>query len=232
MKNKLKIGIALSIIPQILLIRWMASHPDFIEKYYSNTFYPVVSRFFRSLFGWIPFSFGDVLYFLLVIAAVRYIIVKRKKIRKRPLAFIVNIGVVLSVAYFTFHLLWGLNYYREPIYKRFNLSPTYTKEELVNFVEQLTEKTNAVHFQITSDSSQAVAVPYSKKEIFSKTIEGYDALSKQIPLLKYTRPSLKKSIFSLPLTYMGYGGYLNPFTAEAQVNAKLLPFRFPVVTGP
>jgi len=231
MKNRLKIGIALSLIPQIILVKWMGSHPDFIEKYYSNGIYPVISRFFRSLFGWIPFSFGDILYFLLVLLAIRYLIVKRKKIRNRPIAFLLNISVVLSVAYFTFHLLWGMNYYREPIYKKFDLSPTYTKEELVSFVKQLTKKANEAQFEITSDSSQAVQIPYSKKEVFAKTIDGYDALGKQFSFLNYSRPSLKKSIFSLPLTYMGYGGYLNPFTAEAQVNATLLPFRFPVVAG-
>jgi hypothetical protein len=30
---------------------------------------------------------------------------------------------------------------------------------------------------------------------------------------------------------MGYGGYLNPFTGEAQVNNRLPLFRYPVVSG-
>ena len=34
---------------------------------------------------------------------------------------------------------------------------------------------------------------------------------------------------SLPLTYMGFGGYLNPFTNEAQVNDKLPMYGFPNV---
>ncbi|MFH6605035.1 DUF3810 domain-containing protein [Maribacter algicola] len=231
MKNRLRIAIALSILPQVLLVKWMGSHPDFVEKYYSNGLYPIISKFFRSLFGWIPFSFGDIAYFILVVLAVRYLINYRRAVRKRPLAFLINIGMVISVAYFTFHLLWGMNYYRQPIYQKFDLGPTYTKEELVSFTENLIVKTNQIQFQITSDSSQAVKVPYSKKEIFQKTFEGYGTLAEQIPFLDYSRPSLKKSMFSLPLTYMGYGGYLNPFTAEAQVNAKLLPFRFPVVAG-
>ena len=33
--------------------------------------------------------------------------------------------------------------------------------------------------------------------------------------------ALKKSLLSLPLSYMGYSGYLNPFTLESQVNAKM-----------
>ena len=33
--------------------------------------------------------------------------------------------------------------------------------------------------------------------------------------------ALKKSILSPPLSYMGYSGYLNPFTLESQANAKI-----------
>ena len=209
----------------------MGSHPDFIEKYYSNGLYPLISKFFRLLFGWIPFSFGDILYFLLIVLALRHVIIQQKTIRKKPATFIINIGMVLSVAYLTFHLLWGMNYYRMPLYQKFDLSPTSTTEELVTFVAQLTNKTNEVQFQLTADSSQAVQVPYSKKESLIKTIEGYSTLGQQFSFLNYSTPSLKKSIFSVPLTYMGYGGYLNPFTAEAQVNATLPLFRFPVVAG-
>ena len=58
---------------------------------------------------------------------------------------------------------------------------------------------------------------------------GYDNLEKQYPFFGYKIPSKKKSLFSLPLTYMGFGGYLNPFTNEAQVNYKLPMYGFPNV---
>jgi len=38
-------------------------------------------------------------------------------------------------------------------------------------------------------------------------------------------------MFSILSSYMGIGGYLNPFTNEAQVNRKTPLFRFPVVSG-
>jgi hypothetical protein len=38
--------------------------------------------------------------------------------------------------------------------------------------------------------------------------------------LAYETPSQKQSLYSLPLAYMGFSGYLNPFTNEAQVNSK------------
>ncbi len=125
--------------------------------------------------------------------------------------------------------MWGLNYHRNPISEKFNLSEKHTKAALVDLIEKLTLKTNEVQFQITSDSTKAVYVPYSKEEIFELTLREYQKLGNQNPLFKYEVPSLKKSLYSLPLTYMGYGGYLNPFTNEAQVNGKVPAFRYPIV---
>ncbi|QLG44104.1 DUF3810 domain-containing protein [Costertonia aggregata] len=231
MDNKLRNGIALSLIPQIILVKWLGSYTEIVENHYSRGVYPIIAKFFRALFGWVPFSVGDVVYALLIVLAVRYVFTRRRRIRKHPKVFLRNMIMVLSVAYFTFHLLWGLNYYRKPIAEKFDISDTNTEAELVQFVEELITKTNTVQFQITSDSTKSVEIPYSKKEIFKKTLQGYQGISTTYPFLRYETPSIKKSIFSVPLTYAGYGGYLNPFTNEAQVNGRIPKFRYPVVSA-
>jgi len=231
MNNKLKNGIAISIIPQIILTKWLGSYPDLIETYYSQGLYPIISKFFRFLFGWIPFSVGDLIYVALLFLAIRYLIIRRKHIRKMPKSFLRNVVMVLAVAYFTFHLLWGFNYYRLPLSKTLVLKDTHSYTELLEFTEKLIETTNNFQFQLTSDDAKQVRIPYSQEEIFKKTLQGYEDLEQKLPSLRYRRPSVKTAIFSTLLTYMGYGGYLNPFTHEAQVNGKLPNFRFPVVAG-
>lgn len=139
--------------------------------------------------------------------------------------------MVLSVAYATFHLLWGLNYYRQPLFQALNLKEHTTQEELISFTETLILHTNNLQFEITNDSTQRIKIPYSRKEIIRKTVSGYQALAESVPILEYRHPSIKKSLFSTALTYMGYGGYFNPFTHEGQVNARLPQFRFGVVSG-
>ncbi|RAJ07533.1 uncharacterized protein DUF3810 [Arenibacter echinorum] len=231
MNTKIKNLIALLLVPQIILVKWLGQYPEFIETYYSKGIYPFISGFWRSLMGWIPFSIGDMLYALIIILGVRYIIVNRMAIKKNLLGFTRDIAMVLSVAYFTFHLLWGLNYYRQPLSQTLELGEKHSQQELENFVNQLVLKTNEIQFRITSDTSKMVQVPYTKKEIMERTLEGYQSLKSKIPLFAYHHPSLKKSIFSIPLSYMGYGGYLNPFTNEAQANSALPNFRFPVICG-
>lgn len=231
MKNRLKNGIALSLIPQIVLVKWLGSYPEIVERYYSLGIYPLVSGFFRRFFGWLPFSMGDILYICLGVLAIRYIWTKRKYIQNQPLNFIRNIFVVLAVAYFTFHLLWGFNYYRQPIAKTLSLTEDKQQTDLYEFTEKLILATNTQQMAISGDSVTSVQIPYSKKEIFNKTLEGYSDLKKIYPELNYIKPSLKTSLFSTLLTYMGYGGYLNPFTNEAQVNRKIPKIRYPVVAG-
>ncbi len=231
MNTKIKNAVAFSILPQIFLVKWLANYPDLIERYYSLGFYSYISKGSRFLLGWIPFSIGDILYTLVVILGIRYLIVKRNHIKKKPLLFLRNVALLFSVTYFSFHLLWGFNYYRQPISKKLNLKSDTPREELYDFVEKLVFQSNNIHYQISLDGEARVEIPYSKKEIFRMTVSGYNELKNEIPFLSYDFPSIKKSLFSTPLTYMGYGGYLNPFTNEAQVNSLLPNFRFPVVAA-
>ncbi|PRX54196.1 DUF3810 domain-containing protein [Flagellimonas meridianipacifica] len=216
---------------QIALVKWASYNPDFIENYYSNGIYPFISKALRLLFGWIPFSIGDILYFALFVFVVRYFYKNWKSIKSKPLYLLKDIGVLLSVVYFLFHFLWGLNYHRQPITWKLGLEREYSKEELVSFIHYLTQRSNAYQTNITGDSLSPVHVPYSKKEIFQGTELGYEQLKKEHPDFEYSFSSQKSSLFSIPLTYMGYGGYLNPFTNEAQVNGITPKFRLPTVSG-
>ena len=231
MKNRLRNGIALSLLPQVLLVGWLGGNPEIVETYYSKGLYPLISQFFRILFGWIPFSVGEIIYALLIVLAIRYVFANWSKIKAAPFSFLRNIVVVLSVFYFTFNLVWGLNYYRNPIADNFAIRDSVQTQEVIDLAEKLTLKTNRLQFQITGDTAQMVNVPYDRNEIFDKTVNGYEYLQKELPFLEYDHRSLKKSTFSTLISYLGIGGYLNPFTNEAQVNALTPVFRFPVVSG-
>ncbi len=231
MNARIKIILAVSIFPQIVLVKWLGSHPEWIETYYSQGFYPYISRFLRLLFGWVPFSVGDIFYTLLGFAALRYLYLHGKTIWRKPRQFLVELGIVLSLAYFIFHLFWGMNYYRLPLQERLGIQQEYTVNDLVAFTDYLVQKANQSQLHITKDSEVAVQLPYNRREIFQKAITGYDQIERNYPAFGYQQPSLKKSIYSLALTYMGYGGYLNPFTGEAQVNGKIPTVRYPTVSS-
>lgn len=230
LKNK-KTIIALSLIPQYALVKVLAHYPEFVETYYSKGLYPIISKIFRYVLGWLPFSFGDLLYALALIYAVRWLFKNRKRFLKDTKQWFVDVFAAVSLMYFAFHLFWGLNYHRMPLHENLNLNHDYTTEQLVFVTKKLIEKSNAYHLKITHNDTLKVDIPYSKSDIFKRSPNGYNNLKRVFPHLEYHPPSIKKSLFSYPLTYMGFSGYLNPLTNEAQVDALIPVFRFPTTTA-
>src|SRR3989337_2578771 len=47
-----------------LCIKVFAVFPELVEKYYTHGIYQYISIAQRTVLGWIPFSVGDILYFL------------------------------------------------------------------------------------------------------------------------------------------------------------------------
>ena len=214
---------------QIIFLKILALFPKVVEQYYSNGLYVFTSRFERTVLGKIPFSIGDIMYGILIVYLLISIWKLRRTWRKQWKDNVLKILSGFSVFYFFFHVLWAANYYRVPLFEKMQIQREYTNEDLYAFTEKLIAKTNEVQFAITHNKNQKVRNPYSQDSIFKMTQNGYDILAKQYPFFRYEIPSRKKSLFSLPLTYMGFGGYLNPFTNESQVNYKLPMYSFPNV---
>ena len=114
--RRIKNGIALSLPIQILLVRWIAGYPDWVETYYSRGVYPYIATFFRHLYGWVPFSVGDLCYTATGLLALSYLIRRWYWIRTHFWSFVRDLVLVLSIVHFSFYLLWGLNYFRQPLF--------------------------------------------------------------------------------------------------------------------
>lgn len=229
MIQKRKYILPLFLLVQIVFLKVIAFFPEIVERFYSNGLYVLISKIARMLLGRIPFSVGDVLYGIAILYLLLLLWKSRKLWKTNWKDEVLKTLSVLSIAYFLFHFLWALNYYRMPLFEKMNIQREYTEADLVEFTEKLIAKTNAVQFQITQNKNTKVTVPYSQASIFEMTQNGYDNLAKEYSFFEYEIPSQKKSLLSLPLTYMGFGGYLNPFTNEAQVNDKLPMYGFPNV---
>lgn len=225
---------------QILFLKTIAFFPEFVERFYSNGLYVFISKISRMVLGKIPFSVGDIIYGILILYLLKWFW-KTRKTWTRGAAErsgaklqwknnVLQILGVLSVAYFLFHFLWAMNYYRQPLFEKMQIERDYTDADLLAFTKKLIAKTNAIQTQITKNDSLKVVFPYSNEQVFEMNLNGYKILSSQYPFFTYTNPSIKKSLFSLPLTYMGFGGYLNPFTNEAQVNYLMPMYNSPTTS--
>jgi len=221
------------ILTILLIMQWafigiISQYPSVIEKYYSNGLYIYISKFLRLLFGWIPFSVGDIFYFLIIIIFIRFIYfaIKYKKVQLKSSFF--KFGAFISIVFFLFHINWGLNYFRQPLYKTLHFEKnSYTSNELLDFTKKLIVKTNEAQIAITKNDTIVVENPSNKWKIKEFSPIAYNQLQVKYPQFKFEKTSVKHSLFSLPLTYMGFAGYLNPITNEAQVNSLIPKNSYP-----
>jgi hypothetical protein len=136
------------------------------------------------------------------------------------------ITVALSV-YIAFNLLWGLNYNRYGIDYQLKIeSSDYTNQDLLDVTREIALRMNALQ-----PSSEFTRNELKKKRyLFRGAVQSYKNLAKQNPLFNYSYPSVKPSIFSYLGNYLGFTGYYNPFSGEAQVNTTIPLFIRPFTT--
>ena len=199
----------------------MAQYPEFVETYYSKGIFPIISKLLNTAFKWIPFSVGDLLYIALIVYVLRWVIKNVKRLRTHPKAWVLDVLSFVSLLYFMFHLFWGYNYYRVPLHTTLNLNPNYSTEQLKSVTHQLVLKTNKLHFAITHDSLLKTTLPYEFVELTDISQTGYSQLETLYPHFKHNGQNSKKSLFSIPLSYMGFSGYVNPITLEAQIKKRI-----------
>lgn len=225
MKNQ-RIAWVIFLVIQILVIQILRMFPEFVERFYSNGLYPILAEVSRRILGWISFSVGDLIYFIVGFFLLKWFINLFRKPKNWKI-ILLEIGAGLSVFYFLFHILWAYNYYREPLFDKMNIEREFSDADLLRFTKEMIEQTNAIQVAITNNPNSKVTPTLNQEKIFKISVNGYDNLAKNHVFFEYTNPSIKKSLISLPLSYMGFSGYLNPFTNEAQVNDRIPMINFP-----
>ena len=201
-----------------------------VEEWYATGIYVYLGAALRCLLGWLPFSFGDLLY----IAAIVYVIFTLHKSFKRPiLKTLDRLFKVGSIVWLTFHFLWGFNYYRTSIPEQFNLETGEVKEEeVVAFAEFTLNEANRYSAVKLSQYHPSLvrqgglgAPPILGGE-FSNNRQPATAGK---PSTHHGGQAVKPSLFGILGNYMGYGGYYNPFTGEAQINNYMPEFMLPYI---
>ena len=214
-------------------IKIFSFFPNAVEKYYSTGIYPMISRFLRILFGWIPFSMGDILYTVcfiyLVLSLISFLTrTFRRELHRQYLILSLkkSFAIVLWI-YLAFNILWGLNYDRLPIARQMQLETgLYSKKELQDLLGLLVSRVN----QIDSVSRIARKDLTNNDSIFRNSINAYHLLGRTNNKLYYSNPSVKFSFYGYLANYMGFSGYYNPFSGEAQVNTTVPRFVQPFTT--
>lgn len=217
----------------VTVIKIFSLNKGNVEAYYTYGLYPLLSKTFRFLFGWIPFSFGDILYILaacwLLYKLIKNtgLLISRGPDKSRFFRKVLNALLVLVFFYIIFNIFWGLNYNRQGIAHQLGIkTERYDTSDLIMVEKLLLQKVNASKSSLLRSHS----IYPGKKELFKRAVECYDITGQKYSFLKYDNLSVKSSMYGWLGNYLGFTGYYNPFTGEAQVNTTVPLFLQPYIT--
>lgn len=233
MKMKKSLVFTLGLVVIAVLIHIYSNDSTRVENQYSTHIYPFFSKILRHVFGWLPFSIGDIIYGSVILWLIVKLVKGTRRIFKRQAtlrgtASSAGKGLrILLVVYIIFNLFWGINYNRLGIAHQLQLKmEKYKPEDLQRINSLLVEKVNASKMALVNQNFQYP----SKRQLFSKVQDAYKEAEKIYPFLQYHPVSLKPSLWSWFGNYMGFTGYYDPFTGEAQVNTLVPKFLQPFTT--
>jgi Protein of unknown function (DUF3810) len=218
-----------------LVMFCMPRYNSLIPLYDRFVFCPIQSL--RDvLFGFLPFSIGDIIYIAggawLLVTIVRWMryIVKFRQYKMQLAASALRMVNTVLFVYLFFIFGWGANYYKVPLRTYWHLGTTdttwpklsaserriKTTEALIAFDTFLVEKLNnyAPHFRILSFREMNV-----RAENYYRTYS--DSKLKRYGL------GIKPTMFGYFMEGLAVEGYYNPFTGEGQINRALPGFTMP-----
>lgn len=182
---------------------------EWVQSLYGQSIYPNIAAVNHFLWSKVPFSIGDLGYAIGILLI--FISLKRFKFKR-------HIGLVLAAVFIIislFYVSWGMHYFKTPLRVSRKLPATISVEHLKETTQHYTYTLTALHQQINPDPATAVVTPLETDALLALATSTMEHSS--------LRPSkihgkAKATLFPTLLSYMGFGGYLNPFTHEAQVN--------------
>jgi hypothetical protein len=218
------------LFPVMLLFKeLMYSNPAFTEKLYSRLLYPPMGKLLSNISGLLPVSLAELLVYAFV-AVITYVLIrfiyslmKSDSKLQTALNSILNALCTISIAYCLFLLLWGFNYYRQPL--AYSIGYTIEKStvtDLKDLCASLIDKTNQLRTEVKENEAGIMYLAGGFNGAAKHADMGYQNLSVTYPIFEGTYGKPKGIILSHPFSYTGIAGIYVPFTGEANVN-KLVP---------
>ena len=226
-KLPIKLSILLLIPLGAILVYFSSRNPVVVERLYSKAIYPPIGKILSNLTGILPFSLAEILVVLVpasFITYTAYALIKSFCQRSyiSLINYAVNILVIVSIAFFSFIGLWGLNYYRLPFASIAGLDVRPASvTELESLCRSLIDRANTLRAEASVNSEGNIDIPGSTGDILNNCYKGYATIAGRYPELagKYGNP--KPVLLSELMNYTGICGVYFPFTGEANVNVSI-----------
>jgi hypothetical protein len=222
-------GIAIGLA---LLVKFATPDPGWIEAHYSNGAYPPIDAAVRAVTGPLPFTLGDVLFAVVLIALIAWWARRLRAARGHRLAaaarLLLRTIAFAGLIYAWFDVSWAFNYSRIPLADKIPVHTERVGEDSVaayadHVVDELSANVAAAHRELLerppSDAGNA-AILYPR---FTRVIARLGDQSAFGP------PRVKPTMFQPLFTASATSGFTDPWTHEVNLDASAFPFERPAI---
>lgn len=200
-------------------------------RWYSENVYPLLVASVGRISGFLPFSAGEILiYLLLAVFAGTGLYTLIRSIRRgngKERAFRWISGVLLGagILFFLYTAGCGVNYYRTSFAEQEGIRTySYSSDELQQICIWLTEEVNARSANVSRDENGVLKLDAPEGE---GAVEAMERLSEKFPSLEGYYPLPKKLAVPEILSFQGLTGIYLPFTVEANYNGDITAYTLP-----
>jgi hypothetical protein len=201
--------------------------PRLVDRFYSNSVYPVLQSALTSLSNLVPLSLGDLILSALAVALPVWWIVRIKRARGRRTREVASLALttlaLVAVIYLGFLALWGLNYQREPLMLKLDYDETRLTDQAMGDLSRSTIQ----RLNLDSGVAHKEAWP-SDEELRDQLCGSFDAVVIELGNRGRITPATPKTSLADPfLGVTGVAGFTNPFGLEVILNSDLLQIEKP-----
>jgi len=184
-----------------------------------------------------PFSVGEWLYALAILAVPVYLVgsafAVRRAARRGETACVRLMGLAAAAltAYAAFCLLWGVNFYADGFQEKSGVAAApVAREELIAVTRYFAEQTAACADDVPRDADGAFAVP--REEILAYAPALYEeTMYTEFPFLRMRDDPVKRLFFSRLMSEMNFTGVYIPFTGESCLNTDFPADQLPATVA-
>lgn len=214
----IRAAVKVAIVAAATLLTFYQLPASFVERFYSNGFYPRLQSILSPVSNLLPFAVYDLLIIATIIGVPVWWTVRLVKAgtgnRMRRLGSLaVNTVVLVAASYLLFQLLWGANYMREPLTAKLDYDRARINEEAAIRLYRLTVE------RLNNEVTEAHQTDLPDDAEWRRRIQpSYDALLNEMGRSRgITLAKPKATLFDFYLEKTGITGFLNPFGHETIV---------------
>ena len=211
MKRRTEYRILIGVAFFIIGLGIIKNQPQWVDQYYAEIFYPIISNLNQWLWSRFPFSVGDLGYCIALIFCLWSL--TRFSFNRHVLKAITILGLVVVL----FYSSWGVHYFKTPIREQRQLNANLSLEQLQLTATYYAKRLTKLHNELSAEPNKKVVIDASAKELLRLATATMKTAALRPPNIN---GKAKATLFPSLLSYMGFGGYANPFTHEAQVNTR------------